>query len=140
MVNPLLRTVTIPNETAQLETVRVFVRETLAAAAVGNGLVNRLSLAIDEAVSNIIVHGYETDRRDTIEVRVHVSPGRFEVTIRDSGKSFQPKDGREIDLEAHVQAGRRSGLGIFLMRQVMDEVEYSFREGLQNELRMVKYL
>jgi anti-sigma regulatory factor (Ser/Thr protein kinase) len=44
------------------------------------------------------------------------------------------------DIAEHVAAGRRNGLGIFLMRQIMDEVKYTFVQGFRNELRMVKYV
>ncbi|MBI4229869.1 MAG: ATP-binding protein [Planctomycetes bacterium] len=139
-VRPTQRSLTITNRTDQLQVVRDFVRESLHAGAVNSGIENRISLAIDEAVANIIEHGYESDRTGSIDLLIEISPGRFQVVIRDSGHSFHPDGVADPDLDEHLREGKRSGLGVFLMRQVMDEVEYSFREGLRNELKMVKYL
>ena len=56
------------------------------------------------------------------------------------GEGFDPDRIKEPNMAEHVRAGRKSGLGIFLMRQIMDEVTYRFREGVPNRLRLVKYL
>ena len=75
-----------------------------------------------------------------IEITLDIDPRRFTVVIRDSGSSFDPKSILAPDVKDHLSNARRHGLGIFLMRQVMDEVEYLFKEGVRNELRMVKHL
>lgn len=69
-----------------------------------------------------------------------INPKRFEVVIYDTGCSFNPKDVTTPDIQQFIREGRRGGLGVFLMRKIMDEVEYVFQEGIRNELRMVKYL
>ena len=43
-------------------------------------------------------------------------------------------------MREHVKIGSKKGLGIFLMRQIMDEVRYQFKEGISNELLLVKYI
>lgn len=131
---------TVQGETDSLQRVRLFVEEVIAASDLDLALRNRIVVAIDEAVTNIIKHALDEQRRDPIEIRIAVSSVRIEVLIRDSGCSFNPKEIREPDLAEMVREGRRGGLGIFLMRRIMDEVEYIFEEGVRNELRMVKYL
>ena len=140
MVVSLQRALTIASDTVNLKEVREFVGEAVRSSGVGGALQNRLVLAIDEAIANIIQHAYEEGRKDDVNIVVDVTPTRFEVVIYDQGRSFDPASLPEIDIEAHVGAGRVSGLGVFLMRQIMDEVEYIFKEGVRNELRMVKYL
>jgi serine/threonine-protein kinase RsbW len=61
------------------------------------------------------------------------------VVIRDTGKYFDPKEAETPNIEEHIKNGKRHGLGIFLIRQIMDEVIYSYKQGIRNELRMVKY-
>ena len=140
MAITLKRNLTILSDTAHLKEVRDFVGQVVRASEVGADLQNRLVLAIDEAVTNIIKHAYEEGRKDAVDLRIDVSPSRFEVVIHDRGKSFNPSALQDLEITAHVQAGRTNGLGVFLMRQIMDEVEYVFKEGIRNELRMVKYL
>ena len=136
----LNRTLKIANETAQLQAVRAFVTDVVRHSPVPPTLENGILLAVDEAVANIIKHAYAEHRHDTIEITLLVDAHRFQVTIRDSGVSFDPKSIADPDIQEHVLQRRRSGLGVFLMRQIMDEVEYLFKEGVRNELRMVKYL
>ena len=134
------RTLRIANETRHLQSVREFVASVIRNSGVPARCENGILLAVDEAVTNIITHAYKESRHDTIEITLSVTETRFEVTIRDSGTSFDPKMLPDPDLRQHVSAGRRSGLGVFLMRRLMDEVEYLFKEGIRNELHMVKYL
>jgi anti-sigma regulatory factor (Ser/Thr protein kinase) len=136
----LSRTLTIANETSQLQAVRAFVADAVTHSAIPRAYLNGIILAVDEAVTNIITHAYAEGRHDTIEISLLVEPARFEVVIRDSGITFDPKTIAEPDLHTQITQARRHGLGIFLMRRVMDEVEYLFKEGVRNELRMVKYL
>ncbi|MHC4779966.1 MAG: ATP-binding protein [Planctomycetota bacterium] len=100
---------------------------------------NKVVLAVDEAVANIVRHAYESAAEGVILVSTRSDDKRFEVAIFDSGSQFDPNKITDPDMQEHVRLGKKTGLGIFLMRQIMDEVEYSFREGRQNELRLVKY-
>ena len=136
----LSRTLTFPNETGQLKVVRAFVADVVRQGAVPRAFENGILLAVDEAVTNIITHAYKEGRRDIIEITLDIDPRRFTVAIRDSGTSFDPKAIPSPSMKDHLTNGKRHGMGIFLMRQVMDEVEYLFKEGVRNELRMVKYL
>lgn len=136
----LSRTLTIANETSQLQVVRTFVADAITHSPVPQALLNGIILAVDEAVTNIITHAYSEGRHDTIEISLLVEPARIEVVIRDSGVTFDPKTVAEPDMHTQMTQARRHGLGIFLMRRVMDEVEYLFKEGVRNELHMVKYL
>ena len=136
----LVRSFSIPNETRELHSVRTFAAEAVHHGGVPKAFENGILLAIDEAVANIITHAYQEGRKDLIEITIEVNARRLVVVIRDSGTRFDPKTIPTPDLAGHVRNGQQHGLGIFLMRSVMDEVEYLFKEGVRNELRMVKYL
>lgn len=135
------RELVIPNDTRHLAEVRSAVREVVGASDFPADEMNRITVAVDEAVTNIMEHAYENDLEGELEIELLLEADntRFEVIIRDSGKSFDPNGVTEPDLEEYVRSGRRKGLGIFLMRRIMDEVHYEFRQGVRNELRMVKY-
>ena len=136
----LVRSFSIPNETRELHSVRTFAAEAVHHGHVPKAFENGILLAIDEAVANIITHAYREGRKDLIEITIEVDARRFIVVIRDSGTRFDPKTVPTPEMNSHVSHGERHGLGIFLMRSVMDEVECLFKEGVRNELRMVKYL
>lgn len=133
----------IPNKTKYLATVREAVCEVVKESAFPDKDMHRIILAVDEAVANIMEHAYENHEPEselTINMALDADATKFEVIIRDSGKEFDPSDIETPNMEQHVAAGKRNGLGIFLMRQIMDEVKYTFVHGTKNELRMVKYV
>ncbi len=135
---------TVPSDTTYLSKVREAV-----IAVLGHGLfspvkANLIALAIDEAVANIMEHAYTHERegggRKDIQIILDATPRRFEVLIRDHGMAFDPRGVPDVDVREHVKRGRKGGLGIFLMRRIMDEINYSFKQGVHNELQMIKYI
>lgn len=128
----------VANDTKQLIIVRDFVSRMLKQAAFPGEDMNKLILAVDEAVTNIIEHGFAPGAEGVIEIEVECANGRFQVVIRDNGRVFNPESLPELDMKKHLQAGKKKGLGIFLMRQIMDEVRYRFQDGVRNELTLVK--
>ncbi len=133
------RDLRVTSETKNLSVVRDFVSECATRSALPRTEMNKVILAVDEAVSNIMRHGYRGGPGE-IELVVEADPKRIAITILDSGTKFDPDRVQDPDMGEHIRQGRKSGLGIFLMRQIMDEVSYSFREGVRNQLRLVKYL
>jgi anti-sigma regulatory factor (Ser/Thr protein kinase) len=133
----------IPNSTKYLATVREAVSEVVQDSAFPDKDMHRIVLAVDEAVANIMEHAFEAGDEEselTISLQLDADATKFEVVIIDSGKEFDPSEVDTPDMAEHVAAGKRNGLGIFLMRQIMDEVKYTFVSGFRNELRMVKYV
>jgi sigma-B regulation protein RsbU (phosphoserine phosphatase) len=87
-----------------------------------------VQLAVDEAVTNIIRHGYR-GRDGVIEVRCRVSAQDVVITIEDSAEPFDPLSVKEPELGDDVESRQIGGLGIFLMRKKMDQVTYEFKNG-----------
>jgi serine/threonine-protein kinase RsbW len=136
------RELTVPADTTHLAAVRQAVME-----IVGEGLftpvkANLIALAVDEAVANIMEHAYPPPPRNgnDIQVVLDLSPARFMVLIRDKGVGFDPRDMPDVDMKEHVKAGRKGGLGIFLIRRIMDEINYTYKQGVHNELQLIKYV
>lgn len=134
------KTFVLPNDLSFLKEVRQFVKETLAETSLVEDVTSRVILAVDEAVSNIIEHAYEEGRKDRIEMAITHDDKRVDILIRDFGKTFDPGKIAPPDMQEYIRVRRKGGLGIFLIRKIMDEVEYTFKEGVQNELRLVKYI
>ena len=100
----------------------------------------QIILAVDEAMANCIRHGYQGATDKPIWLQFHATPHEtepsFRITIEDHGRQIDPDQihGRELD---DVRPG---GLGVHIIRQVMDEVSYSRREGCGMRLVMSKKL
>lgn len=99
-----------------------------------------LELCAVEAVTNSIKHAYSLEAGKNVEMSVLLFPGRITFEIRDRGKSldparmqnpeFDPEDGETLP---------ESGMGLFIMQSLMDEIAYETKDGL-NTLTMSKYL
>lgn len=140
MTKPVCKNIRIPNETSYLAAVREAVREVVLGSDFPDEELNRLTLAVDESVTNVMEHAYENDLEGEmfIEVALEATDLEFVACIRDWGSAFDPTAVPAPDLSAHVREGRRHGLGIFLIRQIMDEAVYTSDADGRNELKLVK--
>lgn len=131
----------IPNDVARLADVRETVAVAVGASGFPATLLNRLQIAVDEAVNNIIEHGFDQAKPGTrtIAIDIAADPDRIRIEIIDGGNSFDPRTASDIDIAAHVAAGRAGGLGVFLIRKIMDVVDYHCEVGKPNRLVMIKY-
>ncbi|MBN2202486.1 ATP-binding protein [bacterium] len=128
----------VPGLTGRLEEIRAFVSGIARRSGFVEEEVNKIELAVDEACSNVIEHAYGEERPGDIDVSVRADRDRLTVTVSDNGKSFR-FDGVPVpDMKQYLSELRVGGLGIYLMRMLMDDVTYRSRAG-RNELRMVKY-
>ena len=98
-----------------------------------------VQLAVDEACTNIIEHGYGGEGRGEIECVCNSSEGSLTVTLRDWGAQFNPDQVPEPDYDRPLEELRPRGAGLFLMRKMMDEVDFKFGTARGNELTMTKF-
>lgn len=134
LVNPQM---TVPADIDFLGELRDFVTRIGRANGYSNQVVNAFKLAVDEAATNIIRHAYQ-HHDGVITVRANVRHDSLTVSFIDQGIFFDPKTVKNPDLNHYVHIGKKGGLGIFIIRKLMDEIDYRrIAEG--NELRMTKY-
>lgn len=129
---------TIPSATRHLGAVRRFVAERAEAEGLSKEAVEELRMAVEEACANVIEHAYAGEAGREIDIAVITDAERFTVRIRDEGEAFRPDAYETPDVEALIQQRRSGGLGVHLMRRLMDQVEYRTRQGV-NEVRLTKY-
>ncbi|MDW8373869.1 MAG: ATP-binding protein [Planctomycetota bacterium] len=127
----------IPLDTAELARARAELAEALLAGGFPADLVPRVLIAIDEALTNIIEHGQCT--AGTIDIVCVVEPAQCTITIQDQGRAFDPRQAPAVDIQEHVAAGRSGGLGLHLMRRIMDVIDYHHEAGKGNRLTMIKH-
>ncbi len=93
-------------------------------------------LAVEEAITNVIVHGYK-QKGNEIRIACQLIDGAIVIRITDSAPPFNPLSLPTPDLDSDVNERRIGGLGIYLIRRVMDGVEYAY-EGGNNVFTLTK--
>lgn len=135
----LAESLTIKCDTHELAKVRLFVVERAQKIFTNApSMPDKIMLAVDEAVANVMEHAYVAPSDAEVKIAITADEHKFIVEVFDEGKQFNPLMMPEVEIHAHVKQGKRGGLGVFIIRKVMDEVEYNFVEGRYNVLKMVK--
>ncbi len=119
-----------------LPSIAEFIGEHLAGQGFSEKEIFEVGLAVDEACSNIILHGYG-EEEGQIEVELAVSPERVTVSLKDSGVPFNPLTVEPPDLCDDVDQRKVGGLGVFIIKKTMDSVGYEYRDG-KNVLSITK--
>jgi serine/threonine-protein kinase RsbW len=123
-----------------LDEIREFVGEAARRAGFSDKDVYAIQLAADEASSNIIEHAYAGSTGGKLEVELSVSGNELKIIMRDHGKSFDPSSVPEPNVKADLSERKIGGLGMYLMRKLMDEVSYESSPESGNTLTMIKRL
>ena len=87
----------------------------------------QMAIAFDEVVANIVTYGYDDDGEHHIAVRVDLDGGVLVVTVEDDGKPFDPLAEDDPDVTLGLDEREIGGLGIFLVKELMDEVTWERR-------------
>lgn len=130
----------VPSSTENLALIRDFVSKIGAQAGLEQGQVSMIELAVDEACANVIEHAYGSDQTKEVIVRARLNDDTIEIQVEDTGKGFDPGAIEQKELTKLIAERRSGGLGMRMMKMVMDEVQYSIKPGERNELRMIKRL
>lgn len=97
-----------------------------------------VELAVDEAASNIIEHGYQGEGKGDIKCVCKTQQGGIQVTLTDYGEPFEPEDVPTPAIGAPLDEFGPRGIGIYLIRKLMDQVEWEFKEG-ENSVILTKH-
>jgi serine/threonine-protein kinase RsbW len=129
---------TFPARFEFLDEIREFVAQIAREGGFNDKEIYSLQLAADEAASNIIEHAYEGVPDAEFEVTCDMSGDAFTITMRDTGKPFNPSNVRLPNLKANLSERKIGGLGVYLMRKLMDDVHYLSNPKTGNLLTMTK--
>lgn len=132
-VNTLKLDATIQN----LKPFRSFVRETLANTR-DSRLIDDMVLTADELITNVVRHGYQ-GQAGTIQLTIHQDDSRVEMTISDQAPPFDPTIAPEADPSLTLDERPLGKMGIYFVRQLVDEFSYTRTENDSNEVKFVKY-
>lgn len=124
-----------------LRTIRDFVNENLRGIVINEEDLNLIVLAIDEVCSNLIIHSNQCNETESIEVSIKVKkePNGVLFEIFDAGIAYNYSEYKEPSLLELIQQKRKGGLGLMLVRRIMDNIEFG-TENSMNVCRMFKKL
>ena len=131
-------TLQVPSSTENLALIREFVATIGAQAGLAEIEIANLELAVDEACANVIEHAYGHDATKEVTVSANFDGDSITFVIVDAGKGFDPAQINQEELESLIAKRKDGGLGMRLIKTLMDEVQYEIGPGQKNELRMTK--
>jgi serine/threonine-protein kinase RsbW len=135
-----MQSVQFPAKFDYLDEIRDFVGEIARKGGFGSKEVYNIQLATDEAASNIIEHAYEGVSNGLLELSCGIQGNAIIIVLVDHGEPFDPSEIPMPDLKADLSERKIGGLGIFLMRKLMDDVRYDSQPGKNsNTLTMIKH-
>lgn len=130
----------IPSQTDNLEIIREFVGKVALKAGLNEDDRNKVELAVDEACANVIKHAYGDDRKNkSINIAVQIDYQKLTILVTDKGKGFDKSKLKLPDMREYLAEMRVGGLGIYLMKTLMDKVDFDMKPGVRNQVKMVKY-
>ncbi|MCK9414292.1 MAG: ATP-binding protein [Prolixibacteraceae bacterium] len=127
----------VENRLDELNRVASFLNDLGVEWALNERLVNSLNLVLEEALSNIILYGYNDELRHTIEIYFKNLGDEIFISIVDDGMAYNPTLRPDPDISLSVEDRPVGGLGVFLIKKLMDSAEY-LREGNKNILNLKK--
>jgi phosphoserine phosphatase RsbU/P len=136
---PALLELTLANRSSELQRLASELERFAQSYRISEPDVHALSLALDEVITNTIAYGYDDQGAHQIQVRLTLANGRLSAEIEDDGRPFNPLTAPEPDLTSAVEDRPVGGLGIHLVRSLMDRVDYRHESG-KNHLVMSKRL
>jgi serine/threonine-protein kinase RsbW len=130
----------IPSITENLQMIREFVLKIAAKTGFNKETQEQIALAVDEACTNVIKHAHHHDAKRLIDIQIQTDANKMIITITDKGRGFDITKLKDPDVEKFIRESRHGGLGIYLIKTLMDEVDYEFNPGVKNQVQLTKYL
>ncbi|MCE7056635.1 ATP-binding protein [Algoriphagus sp. AGSA1] len=125
-------------QTTALSDLRGFLKESLKDFRLSEIDQLQITLAVEEVCANLIIHSHKCNALDYIILNIKRNPGKLIFEITDEGKAFNMLDYEVPDLNKVKGEKRKGGLGIILVKKIMDEIEFESSEG-KNTCRLIKW-
>ena len=119
----------------QLQSVRDFVRTTLGNYTISDIEMHQLVLAVDEVCSNLMIHSHQCNPEHSLELRIEIDQNKgITFEIYDFGKGFNLKKYKEPCIKQIIKDRRKGGVGLLLVRRIMDQIDYDFHKKSQRNI------
>ena len=130
----------VKSKTENLSKIRAFIQGIASTVGFTNESIDNMILAVDEACTNIIKHAYKSYPDAEIIIKVKYESKKLIITIVDYGKTFMPELVPEPDIQEYYRQHKVGGLGMYLMKTLMDDVKYISVPGKYNQVLLSKNL
>jgi sigma-B regulation protein RsbU (phosphoserine phosphatase) len=127
----------LSNDVQEIPLLNAFVDEICEFNGLDEMTTMQMNLAIEEAVVNVMNYAYPEGTKGFVDITSMSDDESLQFVISDNGKPFDPTTKEEVDTTLPVEKRRIGGLGIFLVRKMMDNVKYEYKDG-QNILTLRK--
>ena len=133
------KSIILANDISEITRLYEFIEEIGNDFFLSPDIVFNLNLVLEEAVVNVINYAYPKEEHQYIYLSATMKDGSIVLVLTDTGKEFDPTAAPEADITLSADERQIGGLGIFLIRQIMNEVKYERIEG-KNVLTLEKKL
>lgn len=134
-----MQTISIRNDLHEIRRVGQMIEAFVASHGLPSSLGRDFALASDELLTNVISHGYDDEQTHAIHLQIRCDAAVLVLRLEDEGRAYNPLSAPTPDLTAELLDRSVGGLGIYLVRQLMDQVEYG-REANKNILVLTKQI
>jgi len=132
------QTILLPNDVAAVPRLAEFIDQVCESAGLDMGATMQMNLALEEAVVNVMNYAYPQGTEGSVEVRAMEDGGTLLFVVKDRGTPFDPTAKADADTTLSAEARPIGGLGIHLVRQIMDRISYERTADGCNVLTMQK--
>lgn len=127
------------NNLSEINKIRILLEDYNSQNLFSDEILFKLNLVIEELFTNIVSYGFIDEKVHYIELETAIENKKFSAVLIDDGIAFNPLEKDEPDLDASLNDREIGGLGIHLMKNLMDEYDYE-RVDNKNILTVIKYL
>jgi serine/threonine-protein kinase RsbW len=124
-------------QTSSLSGLRSFLQMTLSMLSLTDIEKHKITLAVEEVCANLIIHSHRCNPEDKIQLEVKNMGGSLIFEITDQGSAFNILEYQVPDLKKVIVEKRKGGLGILLVKKIMDKIEFESNDG-KNTCRLIK--
>ncbi len=128
----------IPSTLDHLPKVNQFVERKLRKLGLNEDLIADIAISVTEAVTNAVVHGNKNDLSKKVKISLKANSSCVEVTVVDEGGGFDSEDLQSPIKKENLL--KNAGRGIFILKSLMDQVNFSYRPRKGTEVKMIKFL
>ena len=119
---------------------REFVLKKAKESGASGSDITKIEISCDEWSANVIEHGLKNQSGKGFTISCRARGKKFIVVYEHEGTRFNPIEQEIVNLDVHFSQMKERGLGIYIMREMMDEIHYEYVDGRLNRLTLVKYL
>lgn len=133
------RRLTLPNDIETIPQLNEFIDNIAEEAGLDMSFTMSLNLALEEAVVNVMTYAYPEGTAGTVDIDIKTNGEQLTCVLSDSGTPFDPTQTPDADTTLSAEERPIGGLGIFLVRQIMDDISYQYVDN-KNVLTLTKTL